>query len=539
MSPSLHITRLLLALPTALFAFALGAQALLKPVPIPDLARLPEAERKFLADTRREFDQARVDLIGIDLAEAYAKLGAIYLRHGAADAAAVAFENGAALAPEDGRFPYLRGIVHLSAGELAPARAAFRRALALDQVYIPIRYRLASAELALGNPAGARTALGDLPRTRSELAPVQMLIGDVALAEKRHAEAVAAYRRALALDAGASAIQERLARALEAQGDRSGAAAARAKAGPVEPAFGDPLVQGIFSPGSTDPVAQALSLAAQARHAEARALLDAALKATPDASALLAASARVEGDAGRLDIARSRASAALRAAPDDASVLVTVALLAELEGKDSEALAGYERAVRADLEHAEARLLLGHALMRAGRFSSAAEQYRQLTRLDASDSRAWLRLAAAEARAGRCSAALTELNGALKSRPRDGTLLEGYVRLASTCPGVSTEVRQVAVDYGRALYEQLPNEDHSEALAMAMAATGKRQEAVDFQAQAMFEALKRKDDAAVARLKVELDNYKAGRIARAPWPAGHPLVAPARLTPSITPATAR
>jgi tetratricopeptide (TPR) repeat protein len=359
-----------------------------------------------------------------------------------------------------------------------------------------------------------------------------MLLGDIALAERRGAEAAREFRRALALDPAADALNERLARALEASGDAGGAAAARRLAGPREPAFGDPLVQGIFAPGSADPRAQALALAAEGRYDEARKVLDGALAAAPETASLLATYARIEGDAGRLAEARARADQALKLAPDDAGAILAGALVSELGGREAEAVAGYEHAVRADLGNAEARLMLGHALMRRGQFGAAAEQYRQIATEAPGDGSAWLRLAAAESRAGRCRQVLGEVNTALKARPRDGTLLQAYVRLAASCPGVSAEERQVAVDYGRALYEQLPNEDHSEALAMALAAIGRRDDAVDYQAQAIFEALKRNDQAAAARLKVELDGYKAGRVAAMPWPAGHPLVAPPRLAPS-------
>mgnify|MGYP003398516176 FL=1 len=94
----------------------------------------------------------------------------------------------------------------------------------------------------------------------------------------------------------------------------------------------------------------------------------------------------------------------------------------------------------------------------------------------------------------------------------------------------------MAVDYGKALYSQRPDVAHSEALAMAMAATGQAQDAVDFEAQAIFEAVRAKDDAAVARMQPVLQRFKSGQPATQPWPAGHPFVAPPKLAPSAAPA---
>jgi hypothetical protein len=91
----------------------------------------------------------------------------------------------------------------------------------------------------------------------------------------------------------------------------------------------------------------------------------------------------------------------------------------------------------------------------------------------------------------------------------------------------------MAADYGRDLYRQRPDEGNSEALAIALAGVGRADEAEDYEAQAMFEALKRKDDATIARQRTLLERFKAGQRAEAPWPAGHPLLVPPRLAPSL------
>jgi hypothetical protein len=107
--------------------------------------------------------------------------------------------------------------------------------------------------------------------------------------------------------------------------------------------------------------------------------------------------------------------------------------------------------------------------------------------------------------------------------------MQAFVRVAATCSSASPEERQMALDYGQSLYEQRPDQGHSEALALALAATGKRQEAVDLEAQAMFEALKRNDQAAVERMKPLLAQLKAGQRPTQPWLAGDPVLDPPRL----------
>src|SRR5438045_4082638 len=81
-----------------------GAEALLRPLPTPDTAKLAPEVAKDVAKQRAEFDQVKPSLIGDDLAAAFAQIGAVYVRAGLLDAADVAFYDAAQLAPKDGRW---------------------------------------------------------------------------------------------------------------------------------------------------------------------------------------------------------------------------------------------------------------------------------------------------------------------------------------------------------------------------------------------------------------------------------------------------
>jgi tetratricopeptide (TPR) repeat protein len=512
---------------------AATAAAPIQPLPQPDLSTLPERARQVLAETRRQFDEARPTLVGLYLAEAYAKLGAIYARYGQFAPARACLQNAAAVAPEDGRFPYLLGFLSTQERQWTRARDELRLALSLDDQYLPIRWRLASVQLELGDLAGARATVEAIAKARPDLAPAAAILGEVALREKRHAEAERWFAQALKADPKATALHARRAEALAALGRSADAEAARRAAGDAAPGFADPLVEGIYAPAPMLPSEQALALAAQGRHDDGAALLDAALQQLPDDPALLAAYARLEADRGRLDAADARADAALKAKADSADALLAKGMVAEMRGREADARARYEAAVRADLTFADARLALGNALMRARQFPQAAEQYRQLAAIEAGSGNADGRLAAALARAGRCADALKETNATLAKRPRDGGLLQTFVRLAATCPAASAEERQMAADYAEALYRQRPDEGNTEALALAKAALGRRDEAIDYQAQAIFEAVKHGDDAAVARLRGVMAQIQAGRPVAQPWAEAHPLMAPPRLAPSV------
>jgi predicted Zn-dependent protease len=521
---------------TALLAYAVvglvHAAGLLLPLPAGELSKLSPEQRTELMARRAEFDQARGTLVGPYLADAYAKAAALYARYGVFDVTRVALTNAIALEPNDGRFEYLAGVFAAEAGDVAGARGHYERALKLDTEYLPIRYRLMAVQLQLNDLAGARATAEAVAKLRPELAPAHAALGEIAMRERRAQDAVAAFRKALAADPNATSLYGPLAQALEAAGDKAGAATARAKIGNGVSAYPDPLVQGIYAPVAADVATLALSLALEGKYAQARQQLDAALQAKPDDVAALAAYARIEADAGQLAKARAQAAAALKLAPNDAQANLAQAIVDEVGGNEKQAQLSYEKAVRADLKLGEARLLLGNLYMRLRQYNAAAEQYRQLVALDAKNGTSKARLAAAMALSGRCADALREINQGLRANARDGDLMQIFVRLAATCSQASAEERQMAVDYGQALYKQRPDRAHSEALAMALAATGKAKDAVDYQAQAMFDAIKVDDQPALSYLKPVLERYKAGQRAALAWPAGHPYTSPPRLTPS-------
>lgn len=526
-------TRLAGALAALLFSLAaLGAEALLKPVPQPDLSKLGPAATTEVKELRRLFEEARPGLAGQPLADAYAKLSAVYARYALHDAARVALENAMALSPQDGRFVYLLGVYAQQQGQEARARTEFGRALQLDQSYLPIRYRLADAQFRAKDYAGVKRTLEELARTRTDLAPAPALLGQVALQEKRYPDAIRYLEQALKADPSATSLHEPLAAAYRAAGQAARADAARAKLGPGIAAFADPLVQGIYAPGPASPSSTALALAASGKHADARRMLDQALaeRGGKDAS-LLAAYARIEADAGNAAVARQRADAAIAADANSADAKLAQAIVAELAGQEPQAITYYEQAVRADLANPETRLLLGNAYMRRKSYPAAAEQYRALAAASPDDAAAWSRLAAAESAAGRCANALATVKEALTARAQDGNLQQVFVRLASTCPGVAAAERANALRVAEALHRQLPDGDHAEAYALALAANGKPREAVEYQAASLFEAAKRNDKAAAARGQAYMKLFESGRGATMPWPQGHPLYAPPRLAP--------
>jgi len=530
LAPILHCA---LGLLLAAAVANVAAEALVKPLPQPDTSKLSADDAKRLSEARAEFEKVRVDLVGDDLATAYAQVGAEYLRAGFDEVAAVAFYDASQLAPKDGRWMYMRGVVARGQKRNADARAAFEAALALDKNYLPIRYRLADTLLDLGDIDGARKVLQAAQKDLPGRAAPWAMLGRLDLKQKRYAQAVTNLEQALKLEPQANALYRDLADAYTGVGNAESAAAARAKAGDAQPSIDDPLVAGLYArtpPVTGTPLEQARQLLAQRSFVAARAKLDEALQADPDDIEALALAARLDALMSKPAQAQEEVARALRLKPDSVAANLSQGMVYEFAGNEAKAHVYYQRVVEADPRQPDARLLLGNLLMRRGEYARAAEQYRQLVLINPS-AEADARHAAALVASGRCADALKLVNGALGKRPQDGDLLQLFVRLASTCPAASEQERSMALDYAQVLYKELPDAADSTALALALAAQGKFEEAQKSQAEAIFDAVRHNDPARAEMYRETMRQFTAGQMPDRPWPSQHPYFKPQALTP--------
>ena len=523
-----------------------AADALLKPLPTPDLSKLPPVTAQHLAADRAEFDKARSGWVGPPLAQAYADIGVEYAQAGLKDVAAVAFYNASQSNPQDGRWFYLRGLVARDFKQNAEARANFEAALALDKIYLPIRYRLSDTLAESGDLDGARKVLEAAVREHADQAVAHAMLGQLSLRQKRYSDAIESLKRALQLEPQANQLYQPLAEAYTAVGNESAAKDAQAKAGKVTPQLADPLALSLYTKAGapaqggaqgaggaqSDGTAlqEAQRFASKGNIGAARDRLAAVLREHPNDIDALALQARLEASIGDFLIAQAAADQALSVAPDNASALLARGIVYEYAGDDNQAYSFYQRAARADARLAMARLLLGNAEMRRGRHAQAAEQYRQLTVLQPEDITALAHLVAAQVALGQCPRALADVGAAQKRKSNDGDLMQIFVSLVSTCAGTKAEERDMALDYAQALYKQRGDAGDAATLALALAAHGKYKEAQQYQAEAIFSAVRAGDKYGAELYKSTQAIFAANKVPDRPWPAEHPYFKPPLLT---------
>ncbi|MEO7431968.1 MAG: tetratricopeptide repeat protein [Dokdonella sp.] len=513
------------------------AEAEVKAVPMPDLSHLPPDRAENVRKARTDFDEVRKAQVGDELATTYAFIGAVYAQNELYSAASVALDDAIVLAPTDGRWVYSRGIVARIENQPAVAKALFERALTLDLEYVPIRLAAADARVQAGDLEGARSLLSDYAAKHDNEASVFAMLGDIALRQKRYADAIEQTNKALKADPQANQLFAQLAKAYAGAGNDKAAAEANAKAGPRTPALADPLAQALrggpaAASAPTSPLENAVNQAAVLLSARkydgARMQMDQALALKPNDSSLLAFYSRIEAAAGNLPAAKVRAASAIAADPKNPLAHLSNATALEIGGDDAGAKREYLEAIGLDGKLVDARSQLALLLMRTGHNTDAIAQFRAIIQAEPGNGEAWTRLVVAQVAEGQCAGVLKDVNAGLGKMPNARFLLQLFIRLTSTCGGSGADEKRMALDYAAKLYRTGDQPQLGETYALALAANGKWDDAVKTQEAAMFVVLRNGMKPLLPAYREWLAQFRSHKLPDKPWPSTSAIYLPKR-----------
>lgn len=529
---------LLLAL--ALPVSAQGAQAPSEAplvLPVPDLSRLEPAVRRRLTEARAALVD-RLRRSGVPdaaTAEAFGELGRLYHAHFVTEPALGCYRIAQRLQPEVFRWSYLLGFLYQQTSQLEPAEAALRRALALRPGDAAARLRLAQVYLELGRLAEAQGLFRGLFGAAGMRAAAAAGLGKVALSQRRYAEAADWLEQALAAQPQARRLNYPLAMAYRGLGEVDKARRMLQGEGEGEPAFPDPLVEGLkaLASGARAHVRRAKKAVDAGRLEEAIAALNTALEIDPDNVAARIALARVLYDTGDMAGVRSQLSQVLAREPGNARANFFMGLMAERSGDQALATDHFRRALETDPEHPGAHFHLAQALMRAGHYGEAARHYRKVVEYAPYNRVARLMEAVAWVRAGKDhKMALKRMEEAVAAYPDDPVLSYALARLLAASPDDAVRDARRALALAQRLYKQYPVPENGETLAMAYAESGDYDKALTLQGQALEMARSSARFELVPRLEANLERYRRHQACRDPWTEDDPLF---RADPSSPP----
>lgn len=438
-----------------------------EPIPHPSLDGLEPAVAEQVRSLRDGLDRPPADE-PVARAAAYAELGALYHALAFDDAALACYRAAEDLAPGDGRWPYLQGVLLTETGELDAARRALLRAIALAPELATGWARLGRLALDGGDARSAllhfRRALAALPDSAAALAGA----GQALLALERPGEAVDFLERALEAEPRANRLHYPLAMAYRSLGEEQKMREHLDRVGAVGVTVDDPIAEytrsrlagarkhiqdgnEAYRAGDYAAAVEAYERAAQAAPAQATPLVN------------LGAAQAANGDPGGAEQSFRRA---LAIEPGNATALENLVTLLLEAGETAGALSLLDRHLPAASDNR--RLLHTRAKLRreAGRPSAAAGDFRRLTELETGDAAAWEGLVVTSIEAGdheRVPEILDQADAALEDTSAFRAELVDALGMA-TGPENAELARHIALE----LYRERPGADHAARVVHAL-----------------------------------------------------------------------
>lgn len=504
-----------------------GAATTLRPVTLPDLSSATASVQQQLRDRAAAVQQAGTSSTPDPArAKAYGDLGMLLMAAEYYTEAEVALADAETLAPGEMRWPYYLGHLYRTNGQTEKSTAAFERAVKADPSYPPALVWLGNAYLDQGRPDAAQPlfeqALGREPR----LVAAVFGLGRVALARKDYATAITQFERALAIDPDASVVHYPLALAYRGAGQPDRAQAHLRPQGTGELKPPDPVYEDVELLLET-------SVAFELRGARAltQGQWDAAVTnfrkgvaLAPNEPALrhkLATALALKGDTAAA-IATMRET--VRRSPSFAKGHYSLGLLQIQSGAYAEARASFETAIRIEPAYVEARLQLAELLRRSGQASAALPHYTRLMALDPRVAEARFGYAMALVELGRFVEARDQLAQGMQMFPDREGFAFALARVLSASPQAPVRDGQRAL----AMLQGMPEPqrgvlEYGVVMAMALAETGRFDEAAQWQQQVVDQLAPGTDARLRAGLVTNLRLYQQRRPCRQPWFAAEPM----------------
>jgi tetratricopeptide (TPR) repeat protein len=467
------------------------------------------------------------------LAGAYGRLGALLLLLEIEAQADVCFRNARILQPQEFRWPYYAGYLAMMAGNTEQAVSYLEAARALDPDYPPLYLRLGKVLMDRNERQQARAALERIADVPGLVAPANYYLGQIALLERRFEAAVSHLTKGLDADPTALEAHYPLAQAYRALGEDALARAHLSRFEAKSPRVADPLLEQLQGAAKRSLPAfhKGIHAIRQGDYAAAAARFAEGLAVDPENAAAHVSYARALYLSGRSEEAEAALDEALRQTPDLVLANFLKGVLLQQQGDPEAAAVWYRRALQLDAGHAGALFYLANLDFRARRFKVAAEGY--AAALEANDEIAPARLLELIAlyRSGTPERVVADALADLRQQhPEDPVLsyAQGRLLAAAQDPAVRAPQRALKLTSRLALVQPIP--PHHRSLALAQAARGDFEGAVQTQRQAMLAAWMA-PPAEQEAMQGELASYEKAELPSDPWPTGDLLLSPPPFDP--------
>jgi len=511
-------------------------QGTLVPVAEVDISGAERLMQQAIAEARAEIVVLleSPDADPASLAGAYGRLGALFLLVEVEAQADACFRTARALEPKEFRWPYYAGHLAMTAGNTEQALAYFESARELDPNYPSLYLRLGKLQLDRNELAEARAALEKIADTPGLTAAANYYLGQIANLERRFADAVAHLENALEADPNASGAHYPLAQAYRALGENELAREHLDKFEAKTPEAKDPLLEQLqgASKRSLPAFKKGIHAIRQGKYSTAATHFAEGLAIDPENVPARVSYARALYLSGQTEEAGEELARALAAQPNELLANFLRGVLFQQQGKPDRAADSYRRSLSIDPGHAGALFYLANLDFDAGRYAEAAAGYAKAMAADREIAPARLLELISRLRAGEAEADIANRLSDLSAQyPQDPMLRYALSRLLAAAADTSLRAPEQALQIASHLTLIQPIPPHQRALALALASSGRFEEAARTQRQVLAMVAWMAPPGERAVMQGELDAYERGGLPEPAWPEGAPLLSPPPFDP--------
>lgn len=447
--------------------------------------------------------------------QAYGKLAQFYYIHEYVEASIPLYMKTIELAPMNAKWHYLLGLAYKSQGEFEKVITSFEKSWKLNNQYLPVMVYLGEVYLQQGLFDQAKTVLENV-LTQNENYPRALVgLGQVLMQQGSAEAAIEKFKKALKSQPSASQINFLLSSAYASLGKMEISQEYHAKKGTVQAQMYDPIVIALYEESRSysyynDKAIQAYKAG---DFASSELIANKARKYDPDSPYPRVTLANIYVSTGRAQLAVDIMQEAEQANPDVPSFKYILGIIEEINGNNDKSITWYRSALKLDPYDKNALLNISNGLMRSGDYNKALVQLEQLQKLDPENPNVLHKKASIFAHQKKCKLATENIYQAVKNQPKNFAFLITFVKIAIHCP-VEKQVLSDALNAARNIYQFSQNNYVVETLAAIEAKNNNFEDAIDYQAQAIFQLLSNKqknNQEKINKLKSNLGLYKKGK----------------------------
>jgi len=483
----------------------------LVPIHWPDLTRLEPEVRDQLLSTEKKLTAAVSNASTTDsaLAESYGESGNIYHAYSLTLPARECYLNARALAPKDFRWPYLLAKIAQQEGRVDEAIRRFEEAQALNAQYVAIEMNLGNIYLEQNLAEKAEASFKKaLVLTPTDAAALYGL-GQLALSQRRYAEAVSYLEKASQQVPAANRIHYSLAIAYRDLGNLAQAESHLAQRGTV----GVRVTDTLFDQLPELVRGERIHLIRGRMALDAKRFQDAAVEfrkataARPDSIAAHLNLGTTLVQMNDLDGAIAELKTVLPLDPENANAHFNLAIVLEKQSKHTEAIDELQTLLRITPNDSAARFFLAKELLKVERREQALTEFLRVAQADPDNEEALLQSVKLLLNGRQYGAALglVEKSHAQYPQKQESAATLAYLWAAS--PQYDLRAGARALELAQKVYQATGLPQHGAIVALALAELGRCAEAADWQRKMIVRAEQRQQIELASRLKGDLEIY--------------------------------